>query len=424
MYSIKTLQNGLRLMLAPNKGTEAATLLVLVKVGSRYESPELSGASHFLEHMMFKGTAKRKTAREISALLDRYGAEYNAFTTKDHTGYYVKIAAKELAVATDLLSDMLFHSRLDEVEMKREKKVIVEEINMYMDNPRMHIGDLTEEAMFPGATLGWKIGGTTKSVSGMKRSQVLAYKKHYYIPERMVVVLSGNFEEAQVKEVERIFGAVPKTKSRTDHDFDVLPTYTKKGPTIALQSKQTEQVQLAVAFYGLPHGSEEIPALSLLTTILGGGMSSRLFVAVRERRGLAYSVGASLWNYEDIGGFEVHAGLAKPRFAEAAKTIVGELDKIISKGVTPKELTDAKTQLRGRLMLRLEDCHRRADFFGEQALFTPQKIQTVEQVLKDLDQVDRAEIKAIAERVLNRQNVSIGCIGPFKDKQEVLKHFI
>ncbi|MCI0479727.1 insulinase family protein, partial [Candidatus Uhrbacteria bacterium] len=271
----RKLKNGMTAILVPQKGATSMTLFAMVRVGSRYEHREVNGASHFIEHLMFKGTKRRPTTKILTQTIDRYGAAYNAFTGKDLTAYYMKMAAEHTPLAIDMLHDMLFRSLYDPKEIDRERGVIVEEINMYEDNPRMHLEDLLEQAMFPDSTLGWNIAGPRETIRRITRDQLIAYRDAYYVPSRMTVVVAGKIVPGTMGMLERTFGSVPEPRRAEDRPFaPFVPPAALKDP-IALQTKQTKQVQLAFGFHGLHLKHEDVPAAMLLGTILGGTMSSR-----------------------------------------------------------------------------------------------------------------------------------------------------
>lgn len=421
-YKKQLLKNKIRVLSVPSKGTKAITVLVLFKVGSRYETLKLNGASHFIEHLFFKGTKKRPTTLAISRELDGVGAEYNAFTGKDYTGYYIKISSEHLKLALDMLSDMLLHSKFDAKEMAREKKVIIEEINMYRDNPMMHIEDMIEELVYCGNTLERPIGGTKETMTKMKREDVLKFKKSYYNPTRTVIGVAGNFDKNILKEVEHYFGSSAKWDMEDKNSIQQFDQFAPKDacPKISIDFKPTEQVQLALGFpaYGL--GDKRLPALKIMSLILGGTMSSRLFTEVRERRGLAYFVRTQAEALEGAGDFVVRAGLDVSRIDLAIKTIVAELRKIKTRGVTEEELKRAKCTVKGRLDLSLEDSEALAAWFAKQELLEG-KIKTPEEKLKELQKVKNSEIKAVAKDILKVSQINLALIGPFKDKKRFEK---
>ena len=415
-FTQSTLQNGATVVLAPFSGTDAAAILVAFQVGARNEHVAVWGGSHFVEHLMFKGTTRRPQTIDISKELDRYGAQYNAYTGKDLTGYWVKIAGEKLPVAVDLLNDMIFHSTFNAEEMEREKNVIVEEIKMYEENPIMHIEDLLEEAMFDGHVLGRNIAGTVASVKGMKREDVIAYHAAHYRPENMVIIVSGKLPEHLMELLEGTFGTV-RASGAPRSSFDPIGDQSNVG-RIRFQKKDVEQIQLALGFPTVGRGhADEIP-LKLLSAILGGTMSSRLFVEVREKRGLCYTVRTGTDAYQDIGMFTVRAGLDATRLPEAMKVITDELRKVAQEGVTEEELVMVKENVRGGLSLSLEDSADRAEYYGRQALFLDTVEEPLERV-KKFDAVTREDIARVAAQYVRFDRLSLAAIGPFTDEAEL-----
>ena len=422
MYHQSILKNGIRFVTVPMKDTAAAIVLVSVRVGSRYEPEKVIGGSHFIEHLMFKGTKRRPKAALISGILDAYGADFNAYTSKDHTAYYVKIVGDKLAVGIDLLYDMLFNSLYEPAEIKREKKVIIEEINMYEDNPRMIVGDLLEHALFRGTTLGRKIAGSRADIEAMKRADLISYRDQYYIPERLIVTLAGNFSAEARTLAEKMFSRLVNRK-RQDA---AAPTAVLADNSVRVerQQKPTEQVQINLGWKAYRYGAKELPALRVLAAILGGGMSSRLFLAVRERRGLAYSIHASASSYEDTGVFDISAGLDKSRLGLAAEVIMEELAAIVKRGPKTTELKRAKDFIAGKTLLHLEDCAERAEWYAKQIMFTPKEVLTPETAIKKIRAVTASEVIEIAREVLDPKAMSIGVVGPFASDQEVIAPFL
>ncbi|MFZ6014737.1 MAG: M16 family metallopeptidase [Patescibacteria group bacterium] len=418
----KTLKNGMTLITAPQDGARSMTLLVFVKVGSRYETAKMNGAAHFVEHLMFKGTAKRPNTIDISKELDRYGAEYNAYTGKDITGYYIKMDAEHTEVAIDMLHDMLFHSKFDPEEIERERTVILEEINMYEDNPRDHIADMLEDAMFSGSTLGRNIAGTRKTVREMPRKDLQQFHHNYYIPERMTVILAGKIKPGVQKMFEKTFGSVAMPKDRQDQPFTCYVKPKKLIKTIAFQDKQTEQVQLSLGFFGIAYGHKDRSAAGLLSLILGGGMSSRLFTEIRERRGLCYAIRASHESLEDTGILTISAGLDKSRLKEAVDAIYVELNKVMQKPVLKDELSRAKEQIQGRMALAFEDTAARAEWYGR-GWFYERSLETPEQKLKKINKVTDKDIQKLARQILNPRMMVAAAIGPL-GKQTNFKKII
>ena len=414
-----TLDNGMRVMMTPVAGTETVSVLVLVRVGSRYEYADISGASHFIEHMMFKGTRRRPTAQHISRTLDAIGADYNAFTGKKVTGYYVKVDKSHLELGIDLIDDMIFSSKFDKDEMNRERGAIVEEIHMYEDNPMMHVSELLERVMFDGSTLGWEIAGTPDIIRNVDRDEMHAFYKKNYQPSNMVLVVSGNIDRRVKKWIDARFG---KRKNQKDvpSGFELHVDSGKKGPRARVQSKPTEQIQLAMGFPSFGEQDARNPAVQLLATILGGNMSSRLFTEVRERKGLAYFVRAMNTSYEETGVFMIRAGLDKKRLDVAVKTIMKEVRKIKREKVTSRELKAAKAYIRGQMAIRMEDSFQRAQWYAREKMFQ-RRVRSPKAYLKQLEAVTAADIQEAATIVFNEKQLSVAAVGPFKSGADLLR---
>lgn len=420
MHKPQTLKNGTRVHLVPMEGTEAMTILVLYGVGSRDESDAVWGGSHFIEHLMFKGTKRRPSTLELTKLVDRYGAEYNAYTGKDLTAYYIKIDGQQAAVAIDVLGDMLTSSLFAPKEMDRERKVIIEEIKMYEENPIMHVEELLEEALFPNHVLGRNIAGTAKTMTKMRRSDILAYRDGYYVPENTVIVVSGKIPANAMAQLEKAFG---KQQGGTMKDRGPLFTPGKRGSAIPVrrQKKTLEQAQIAFGFPTIGRGHKDEDAIRLLSTILGGSMSSRLFIEVRERRGLAYTIRSSWDGFADVGYFQIRAGLDGSRLALACKVIMDECAKVVRRGVTAAELKQAKEHVRGAMTLHLEDSSERAEFFGRQELYFG-RVRSVEERLKDIERVRLADVNRVARDILDPKRMAVGAVGPFAKDEDILQH--
>lgn len=407
----QTLPNGVSFLHIPQNGVQSMTLLVLVKVGSRYETPAQSGAAHFVEHLMFKGTERRPNAQIIAQELDRYGAEYNAYTGKDLTGYYMKIDATHADTAVDMLHDLVFYSVFNPAEVERERLVILEEINMYEDNPRDHIADLLEEALFKGSSLGRNIAGTRKSLKSLNRNVLRSFHQNYYLPERVTVVAAGKIPASVERDIKKRFGSLPAPALRKDRPFTCVRPPKRIAKPVILQKKETEQTQLALGFYGLPYGHPDREAASLLALILGGSMSSRLFTEIRERRGLCYAIHAAHDSLEDTGILTVAAGLDRTRLPEAIKAIYEELNRMMEKPVSAEELQKAKDHLRGRLALSFEDSATRAGWYGHRWLHT-RSVESPEELLNKVDKLESKDILRAARGILCPQRMAAVAIGP------------
>lgn len=416
-----TLKNGSRVVLVPLEGTRALTVLVLLPVGSRHESRKMNGGSHFLEHMMFKGTERRPNTQIISRTLDAIGAEYNAFTGKDHTGYYIKAGAEHAPLLVDMLADMLYHSVFDPKEFERERTVIIEEIHMYEDNPIMFVEELFEQELFAGNTLGWRISGAREDIERMKLADVVAYRKRHYRPTGLVIALAGKLPEDARGLIHTHFGAAREPRSARPDGITAFRTASMpKGPRVVHRYKETEQVQCMVGFPGYGHGHPTLAAQSVLATLLGGNMSSRLFIQVRERRGLAYMVRAGVSPYQDVGAFTVQAGLRKERFEEALDVIMAELRKVKDKPVGAEELRRAKEYIKGKITLGLEESNEVADFYARQELFLG-KMETPEEKIAKIMAVTPAAVQAAARDIFRAERLRMAVIGPFEDAAPLAK---
>lgn len=416
MYKRIVRKDGSVILLVPRKESKSTTFEIMFKVGSRQELKRMNGSSHFIEHLMFKGTRKRPTTKHISKELDAIGAEYNAFTGKDHTGYYVQADMAHLPLSIDMLSDMLHHSKFDPKEVERERGVIVEELNMYRDNPMMRIDEIFESCIFAGSPLGWEIGGPREVIKSVRRNDLVAFMKKNYYSGNMVLGISGNFDEAKaIGLLNKYFPIRTKRAKAT-----VKPFHFKQSKArIMLEYKDTDQVQLMLGFPGLSHKHSGSDALSLLSVIMGGNMSSRLFISIRERKGLAYVVRAMSESFEDTGYFAVRAGLDKARIYPALKAIKEELVRVAKHGVTTEEMRRAKDNIKGRLILKFEESSSYLSFLMSQELLTP-RVDSLDKALARLEAVSKESVNRIARTLIRWDKANIGLIGPFKDKQPFL----
>lgn len=420
-YKLRKLNSGLGVLTVPMPSLSSVTLTVWVKTGSRNETEKNNGVSHFLEHMLFKGSRKRPTAKDISEVIDGIGGEFNASTSKDYTNYYVKCRKENLETAFDVLSDMLINPILSKAEIEREKGTIIEEIRMYEDTPMMKIGDTFEELIYSGSSLGMDIAGTEKTVKNMSKNDFLRYRKDYYHTENIIVSVVGGVDEKEViKLTEKYFKDLPK-RERENNRFEKF-VVTQNEPQIKLHSKKKEQTHIILGFLANGKNYKNKYAQTLLSAVLGSGMSSRLFLEVRERRGLAYSVRTSMDRYEDIGYMGTYAGLDIKKAVTAVKIILEEHLKIANgkNKITEQELKKAKEFLKGHLALALEDTRDVTSFFTDQALFSPE-IMTPVQVFKKIEQVKIEEVNEEAKRLFVPERLNLAIIGPYEDGKEFEK---
>lgn len=411
------LENGLRVMIIPMKDSKSATALILVGTGSRYETRQVNGISHFLEHMFFKGTKNRPTTFEISSLIDSLGAEYNAFTGKEQTGYYVKAASEHLEIMIDVLSDMLQNSLFAKEEIEREKGVIIEEINMYEDTPARKLGDLYEGLLYGDTPLGWDIAGRKEVIMGMDRAKFEQYRSEHYSPENMIIIIAGGVEEEfSLGLVSKYMGGIAKRAAKT---FEPVKEH-QTSPGLLVHHKQTDQAHLYLGFRTYPLHHPDKYVLDVLSTILGGGMSSRMFINVRERKGLAYYIQSSSEQYLDAGTLYTRAGVDLKRIEDAIKVILEEYHKISQVTVSPEELKKAKDYTRGKLILELEESRAVASFVGNQELLERQ-VLTEEEILDLIDKVTAQDIQRVVKDIFVGPKMNLAVIGPFKEETRFSK---
>jgi predicted Zn-dependent peptidase len=416
-FSKKVLKNGLRVVVVPMKDNGTATVLVLVEAGSKYEEKKVNGISHFLEHMCFKGTIKRSRAIDISKELDTLGSQYNAFTAQEYTGYYAKSDAKHFRKIFDVVSDIYLNSTFPEVEMEKEKGVIIEEINMYEDMPQRHVQDLMMELLYGDQPAGWNIAGEKKNILRMKRDDFVNYKKQHYLPEATVIVVAGAVTEGEVmREVNKIFGKIPRGKKTGKTKVKEI----QKKPEALVNFKKTDQTHfvLGVRTYDLFNKKNSV--LTVLGSILGGGMSSRLFQKLREEMGVGYYVRAYNDAYTDHGFFQVSAGVDNKRIEEVIKAVLVECNNLKNEKVRAEELNKVKEYLTGNMKLSLELSDDIANFYGGQELLK-REVKNAEEKAKEIRKVTASEIQKLAKDIFKNEKLNLALIGPFKDKNKFSK---
>ena len=418
VFQREMLPNGLRLLSAPMPQVQSVACFIMLSAGSRYETAETSGIAHFAEHMFFKGTENRPTAQMIGNELDGIGAEFNAFTGKEYTGYYVKCAAEHRGRAFDVLVDMLRNSKFDPEEIEREKGVIVEEMNMYFDTPRDYIGGVYHQLLYGDTPLGWDIIGRKETVRDATRETFLDYVNRWYTAPKMVVGIAGNFDEGVRREVEELLGEVEAEDAggpplaATNGDGN--------GSQVHIHTKESDQAHIAmgVPSYALSHPDRY--ALQLLGTVLGTGMSSRLFTEVRERRGLAYYVFATNHSYTDTGTLYSQAGVDINRIDEAVETIARELKKIAAEPVPADELEKSKNVAKGRFVLATESPHGMI-MFGLRREVLEGEVEEPADVLAGIDAVTIEDVQRVAQDVIGKNGLKLALIGPFDDAERFEK---
>lgn len=414
---IKKLPNGLQLLFVPMKEQRTTTILVLVETGSKYETKEINGIAHFLEHMCFKGTTRRPNAQIISNELDSLGAEYNAFTSQEYTGYYTKVAAKQFSKALDLVADIYCNPLFGEDEIEREKGVIADEINMYEDVPMRKVGNLFMEVLYGDQPAGWSVTGKKEIIRTFTQKDFLEYRKAHYVPEATTVVISGNFD-------------AKKAEQLVKQKFDDFITGKKKGkkkvndkqdaPHLRLQYKESDQTHLILGFRSFPVKHRYDPTLVVMSAVLGGGMSSRLFQKIRNELGLGYYVHASNDAFTDHGVFAASAGVDNSRIDEVIPALLNEFARLREELVSDEELQKVKDMIAGRLVLGLESSDEMGQFFGFQQILKGEML-TPEETIKKMNAVTAKDIRALAKKVFVPQHLNLAMIGPWKDEERFEK---
>lgn len=416
-----TLKNGLRVITVPMPSMESVTVQIIVGAGSRQEKKRVNGIAHFLEHMVFKGTKKYPSTRAISSLVDAVGAEINAHTGKEETAFYVKSGKRHITLSFDILSGFIKEPILAPREIEKEKGVIIEEIAMYEDLPMHKAPDVFEELLYKGSSLGWDIAGTKESVGGSTRDDFVAFRKANYNPLDMVLGIAGNFDQGEVlKLAEEYFGGVGGGEGNgndggVEGRKKVAKTNPSGKPEMKLATKKTEQAHLVLGVRGNPLGHTDRYKEAILGTILGGGMSSRLFAEIREKRGLAYYVRTDVDHYTDNGYLATRTGVKLDRAYEAVRIILAEYRKLKGAKISARELNKAKEYLKGRMALGLEDTHSVVDFVSDQELFEGE-IRTPEEIIQGIDEVTVDDILAVAKKFFQNDRLNLAIVGPYDDK--------
>jgi predicted Zn-dependent peptidase len=414
-YERHVLDNGLRVLTANLPEAQSVTCMVMLAAGSRYETPETNGIAHFSEHMFFKGTERRPSARQISGEIDAIGGEFNAFTGKEYTAYYVKCAAEHRDIALDVIVDMLRNSRFEPEEIEREKGVIVEEMNMYFDTPRDYIGGVYEQLLYGDQPLGWDIIGRKETVRGASRETFTSYLGRWYHPSRMVLGIGGKVGDDALSRAQELLGVLPGTA--TDEPGPVQP-YTNGRVKVFTKQSDQAHVILGVPSYPLEHPDRY--ALQLLSTVLGGGMSSRLFTEVRERRGLAYYVFGLNHSYTDAGSLYSQAGVDINRIDEAIGTILAELRKVAAEAVPADELEKSRNFAKGRFVLQLES-PQGLILFGMRREVLERRAPDLQEVLDGLNAVTAEDVQRVAQDLVSDEKLRLAVIGPFEDAERFEK---
>lgn len=417
MLEKTTLPNGLRVLTKKLDNTKSVTVLILVGAGSRYEVKEINGISHFLEHMFFKGAKKYKNTKEVSEAIDGVGGDFNAFTGKEYAGYYVKVADKHVNLALDVLGDMLIHSKFDPAEIDKERGVIMEEYNMYQDTPMYQIGWDFERLIYGDQPIGWDQVGTKEVIHRVTHDDFVKYNSELYTPENTVIAIAGNVDHADVlAQIKALFQFQDRKKA---YNFKPIQSglATKN---LYLRNKKTEQAHVILGFPGYPEEHKDHFAAKMLAIVLGGNMSSRMFLSVREQQGLAYYINTSTDDYTDTGTFSTNAGVSVDGIDKAIVAIVKEYQKALEEPIPAAELKKAQEFFKGKMVLRLEDSEEYAHLLGKYELLYG-KSHTPEEIMKEIDGVKAEDLSRVAREIFKQDALRLAVIGPYEDEERFAK---
>ena len=417
MYRKTVLDNGLRIVTSEMPHTRSACISIFIGAGSRYELPEQAGLSHFVEHLCFKGTERRPTSKEISEAIDGVGGILNGGTDKELTVYWVKVARPHYSVALDLLVDMLRHSKFDPVEMENERKVIIEELNMSMDSPQSRVDTLIDEVVWPDQALGRDVAGSKDTVTAINRQMILSHMSRLYLPANSVISVAGDIGHDEVVDsISKAFGEWP---GGVTGDW-FLAEDSQDVPRLKVERRKTEQVHLCLAIRGLSNIHPDRFIFDLLNVVLGEGMSSRLFLEIRERKGLAYDIHSHVSYFRDSGSLAVYAGVDPKKTELTIEAILRELMRLRDEQIPGAEVTKAKEMGKGRLMLRMEDTRSVSGWMGGQELLTG-RILTVDEVVSIVDAITASDMQRVAQELLLTSKTNLALVGPVRNKNRLEK---
>jgi predicted Zn-dependent peptidase len=418
-YSKHHLANGLRLILVPDKTKEVVTTLVMVGTGSRYESDEEAGISHILEHLVYKGTKKRPDAMAVAEFIEGIGGEHNAFTSKEYTGFYTKVAAKHLLNSIDFLSDLLVNPLLREADLDREKQVILQEFDMYEDMPMEVVMSKFEEALFGHNSLGRDVIGYRESIKKSSAEKVIKYRSRHYTAPNIVIVIAGNISVLSESElIKSIEGNFQFSSGKVTPITSIkIPKTKRQNITI----KKTEQTHLAIGFESVPYDSDDRITSRLLSMILGGSMSSRMFVEIREKLGLAYAVRTSSNSYRDTGSIDTYAGVPHDKVYEAISAIISEYKKVVA-NISEPEFLRAKEIIFGRMLIGLENTNELANHFAISEMFL-KNTMAPEKMIEQYQALSIKDVHNLAKNTFVQDRMALSIISPSIDKKLINKHY-
>ena len=420
-FKKKTLKNGLRILVIPVKGSPSVTVMSMIEAGSEYETKDKNGISHFLEHMFFKGTKNRPKSIDISKEFDGMGAEHNAFTSNEVTAYYGKSATKNFEKILSIISDMYLNPTFPMAEMEKEKGVIIEEINMYEDLPQHKVQEVFQELLYGDTPYGWGIAGPKENIKNMKIEDLINYRKTHYVAGKTLVVVAGDVDPTLAfKKIEKSFenisiGKIVKKRKIVE---------TQNKSRVGIKHKETDQTHLVIGFRAFSLHDKRMPKLKMLSTILGSGMSSRLFQKMREELGICYYIRSGINDLSDHGNFTVSAGVDKSRLDQAIKGILEEIKQIKDKKVGEDELKKAKDYYIGRMYLGLESSDSLAGFYGFQEIMR-ENIKDPKDIEKEINAITAEDVQKLAQQMFKDKNLNMAIVGNVKDKKSLEKtlHF-
>ncbi len=418
-FTKKTLQNGLTIISVPMKDSLSVTVLVMVHAGSKYETKEINGLSHFLEHMCFKGTVKRPTSFSISRELDGIGSQHNAFTSQEFTGYYAKAHPDHAEKILDVVSDIYLNPVFDEKEIEKEKGVIIEEINMYEDMPQMNVHDVFMKALYGDQPAGWGVAGEKEVVSRMTRNDFIEYRNKHYVASATTVIVSGNFDESVLlPKIEKSFEQISAEKKA-----DKKPIIeSQSAPIVEIKKKETDQTHIVIGLRAYDAKNKKNTALKLLNSILGAGMSSRLFQKLREEMGVGYYVRSGVDEYTDHGVLAVSTGVDVNRVPEVVSAVLSELFRFTKEIVSPEELNKAKEYIVGNMYLGLESSDSIAEYYAIQDILSDE-ILTPAKLVEKIRNVTSADIMEVAQEIVRNDRLAMAIVGNIKNESELREMF-
>lgn len=411
MFEKTTLPNGLRVITVPHKDTKTVTVLALIGTGSKYETKKINGLSHFLEHMFFKGTKNRPSPVEVTEPIDSVGGAFNAFTTEDQTGYFIKTDARHVNLNLDIVSDIFLNSLFLKQEMAKEKSVVIEEINMRKDTPMIHVWDLWGQHLYGDQPAGWNVVGTKESVLNLSREDLLEYVGHQYVAPHTVLVVAGNIDAKEVvRKAGKLFGSMPVSGFKKKQKVKE----SQRKPEASLEYRKTDQVHITLGVRAFPISHPLRYAQELLALLLGGMMSSRLFVEIREKLGIAYSISTASETNPDTGSVVTSAGIKQDSIEIAIRTILKEYRRLTEETISPKELRKIKDHAIGQSTIALESSDANASFYGMQELLE-NRISTPEEVYGKIQAVTASDMKRLANSIFQHNRLNLVVLGSFRD---------